>query len=241
MNIKIGNLELGTVPRVVGIVDRMMPAAQIKDFAERGVDIFELRADLINEPVDAVIEYAGALRESVPSPLIGTVRETDSNRSDRVAWYKSLAEYVDCVDIELGMPEWCEVAGSIPKSTLIMVSEHDFSGTPDIAGLDDIVRRSLSQGAAVVKIAVTAACAGDVTRLLRFTEDCKTPLVTMAMGEIGALSRIIAPLFGSLFSYGYLREPIVPGQLPALKIISALNDYFPPRRACPASSSGERR
>jgi len=230
MNIKIRNLTLGALPRVVGIVDYIMPPQLMNTFAGLGVDIFEVRADLIGEPIDAVIDYVERVREEVQAPLIGTIRETDHNREHRAEWLTRLARYVDCVDIELGMPEWRSVADSVPESTLIMISEHNFNETPDLAGLGGIVDRALEQNADIVKIAVMATCPSDVTRLMRFTEDCDVPLVTISMGDIGVVSRIIAPLFGSLFSYGYLSKAIVPGQLSAEEIIRAMKEYYPTRR-----------
>jgi 3-dehydroquinate dehydratase-1 len=225
--IKIKNMGLGTVPRVVGIIDRPMPAACLQKFADRGVDIFELRADLFGKPVDKVIEYVDTVKESISSPLIGTVRETDRNRASRVDWLVSLAKRVDIIDIELGMARWRGVVDGISGlSTIIMVSEHDFNGTPDLTGLKNIVRKSIKQGAQIVKIAVTAKRASDVTRLMRFAEDCETPIVVMAMGGFGKISRIVAPLFGSLFVYGYLRKPVVSGQLPALAIADAMRAYY---------------
>jgi len=229
-NIKIGKLELGVIPRVVGIIDSPMPEARLKSFAERGVDIFEVRVDLFNKPIGKVIDYIKTIRKTVKNiPLIGTIRETDFNRIDRAEWYIVLAPHVDCVDIELGIPEWRELLDGIMNPTIIMVSEHDFSATPDMTGLGDIVKRAVSQGAEIVKIATMANSVSDVTRLLRFTEECKTPLVSIAMGDVGAVSRVIAPLFGSLFTYGYLRKPVVPGQLSAIKLVKALNEYFPAR------------
>ncbi|MDR2693247.1 MAG: type I 3-dehydroquinate dehydratase [Chitinispirillales bacterium] len=225
--VKIGNMTLGTVPRVVGIIDRPMPVERLQKFIDRGIDIFEIRADLFNKPVDRVIAYIKTVKESISSPLIGTVRETDRNRADRIDLLVSLSKHVDIIDVELGIPEWRDVvAGVAGSSAIIMVSEHDFNATPDIAGLKDIVKRSLKQGARIVKIAVTAKTASDVTRLLRFTEDCEVPVVTMAMGDAGKISRVAAPLFGSLFVYGYLRKPVVPGQLSALAIARALKVYY---------------
>ncbi|GBU22223.1 3-dehydroquinate dehydratase [Fibrobacteres bacterium R8-0-B4] len=225
--IKIKNLTLGTTPRVVGIIDQPMPTARLQKFVDGGIDIFEIRADLFNKPIDNVISYINTVKESIKSPLIGTIRETGYNRANRVDWLISLSKNVDIIDIELGMPEWREVADGIAgSSTTIMVSEHDFNATPDIPGLKDIVKRSLKQGAEIVKIAVTAKTASDVTRLLRFTEDCGVPVVTMAMGDAGKISRIAAPLFGSLFVYGYLRKPIVSGQLSALAIAKARKLYY---------------
>jgi 3-dehydroquinate dehydratase I len=225
--IKIKNLKLGTTPRIVGIVDQPIPVARLQKFVDGGIDIFEIRADLFNKPIDKVIAYINTVKKSIKSPLIGTIRETDYNRANRADWLVSLSKHVDIIDIELGMPEWRDVVKGIAgSSAIIMVSEHDFKKTPDIHGLKDIVKRSLKQGAKIVKIAVMAKSASDVTRLLRFTEDCEVPVVAMAMGDAGKISRIAAPLFGSLFVYGYLRKPVVPGQLSALAIAEAREVYY---------------
>ncbi|MCL2182261.1 MAG: type I 3-dehydroquinate dehydratase [Chitinispirillia bacterium] len=233
MKIKMGKLELGAVPRVAGIVDYRMPPLLMSGLVRQGVDIFEIRADLFGEPVDAVIEYIERVREEVQAPLIGTIRENGVNCGLRAEWLARLARYVDCVDIELGVPWWRSVVDSVPADTLVMVSEHDFSGTPDLAGLNGIVERALAQKADIIKIAAMANCAADVTRLLRFTEDCGEPLVSVSMGPLGSVSRTVAPLFGSLFTYGYLNKAVAPGQFSAEKVIAALNDYFPGRGTDP--------
>ena len=90
-----------------------------------------------------------------------------------------------------------------------------------------MVDRALLQGADIIKIAVMARSTADVTRLLRFTEDCKVPLVTIAMGPLGSVSRVIAPLFGSLFTYGFIHRPVAPGQLSVEKLIEERTLYFP--------------
>jgi 3-dehydroquinate dehydratase-1 len=230
-NIKIRKMELGVIPRVVGIIDRPIPEARLKGFIDGGVDMFEVRVDLFNKPIGKVIDYIKTIRKTIRNaPLIGTIRETDFNRADRAEWYVALAPHVDCLDIELGIPQWREIIHAIMNPTVIMVSEHDFNATPDLIGLDDIVKRAVSQGAEIVKIAAAAHSVSDVTRLLRFTEDCETPLVSIAMGNTGAISRVIAPLFGSLFTYGHLRAPVAPGQMPAIKLAKALSEYFPARK-----------
>jgi len=218
---------LEKTPRVVGIIDDNISIPRLQKFIDGGIDIFEIRADLFNKPIDKVISYINTVKESIQLPLIGTIRETDYNRVNRIDWLVSLSKHVDIIDVELGIPEWRNVVDGIDKSsTVIMVSEHDFNATPDTAGLHDIVKRAVEQGAKIVKIAVTAKTASDVTRLLRFTEDCEVPVVTMVMGDVGKISRIAAPLFGSLFVYGYLRKPIVPGQLSALSVAKALKTYY---------------
>ena len=223
---KIKNLELGSIPRVVGIIDSFIPQKRLKTLQDKGVDLFEVRVDLLNKPIDKIISYI----KEIKTPLIGTIRETESNRGNRAELFRAIAPHVDCVDIELGTPKWREMVDAVNTGgSMIMISEHDFEKTPGINGLNDIVKRSLDQGAQIVKIAVMANNASDVTRLLRFTEDCGVPLVTIAMGDIGMVSRVIAPLFGSLFTYGYLGKSVAPGQLPALRLVRELDIYFPNR------------
>jgi 3-dehydroquinate dehydratase-1 len=67
----------------------------------------------------------------------------------------------------------------------------------------------------------------DVTRLMRFTEDHAEPLVTIAMGDMGKVSRVVAPLFGSLFTYGYISHSAAPGQLSLEGLVDALRVLYP--------------
>lgn len=210
---------------VVGIIDTSIDNSQIKKFADSGVDMFEIRADLFNKPIDRVTDYINNVVKAIApnAPLIGTLRECENIKGDRVNEYITLARHVDIIDLELGMPKSRDIVDAVSSHTCIMVSEHDFEKTPTVSELDDIVKRSLDQGAKIVKIAVTANSFKDVTRLLRYTEDCDVPLVTMAMGDCGKVTRVAAPCFGSLFVYGYLRKPLVSGQLSVGEILQFKN------------------
>lgn len=228
MSIRIGSLELGKRPAVVAIVDQKLALEEIAALRGEGVDLLELRVDLIALDDQALVDYLSSIRTSVGLPMIGTVRETETNTGRRVATFNSILPYVDAIDIELGSPLSREVTAAAAGKTII-VSEHDFTSTPDEAALHGMVARSLDQGAHIVKLATMANSPGDVTRLLRFTEDCSVPLVTIAMGPLGTVSRVIAPLFGSLFTYGFIRETVAPGQLSAKKLVEELNLYYPGR------------
>jgi len=43
------------------------------------------------------------------------------------------------------------------------------------------------------------------------------------MGNIGKHSRIMAPIYGSLLTYGYVRNPVAPGQMRVDEIRKWLN------------------
>jgi 3-dehydroquinate dehydratase-1 len=47
------------------------------------------------------------------------------------------------------------------------------------------------------------------------------------MGDFGKISRVMAPVFGSLFTYGFLHSSVAPGQLPVAKLVEELALYYP--------------
>ncbi|MDG5814052.1 type I 3-dehydroquinate dehydratase [Chitinispirillales bacterium ANBcel5] len=230
-------LDFKRKPGVVLIVDKMMPVDELKEFSKRGADLLELRVDLFSEPIEKILTYLECIKNSVDIPVLGTVRENERTRLHRVELFKAIAPYIDCVDVELGATDSDQIVSAASGKT-IMISEHDFEKTPDQNGLEDIVKRSIDQGADIVKIAVMANNQKDVTRLMRFTEDSSKLLVTISMGAMGSISRIAAPIFGSLFTYGFLGEPVAPGQLPVMKLIGELNAYFPFSRGCDQKNDG---
>ncbi|KMQ50308.1 3-dehydroquinate dehydratase [Chitinispirillum alkaliphilum] len=216
-------------PGVVLILDKLITPDKLLLFRDQGVDLLELRVDLIDAPFSDILSFLKSVPSEVRLPVIGTIRETKSNSHDRVNMFKQIMPYLDYVDIELGSPISEQVVRAA-EDTIVMVSEHDFVKTPDLKGLAEIVNRSVEQGAQVVKIAVMANCSEDVARLLTFTNKCDIPLVSIAMGEHGKVSRVIAPLFDSLFTYGFEGVAVAPGQISVDKLIEELDFYFPARK-----------
>jgi 3-dehydroquinate dehydratase-1 len=223
--IKIGECCLGKRPCIVAIVDDFIPAGKLQLLKDHA-DLLEMRIDCFHQPVDRVTHYLHEIRSKVGMPMIGTVRENDFTKNNRIGIFRAIVPFVDSVDIELGTPISDEVL-TIAKGKKIIVSEHDFTSMPDVAALRSMVDRSKKQGADIVKIAAMANSRDDVIRLLQFTRECTEPIVTIAMGPHGTVSRVIAPLFGSLFSYGYLEYPVAPGQLPVAKLIEEFRCYYP--------------
>jgi 3-dehydroquinate dehydratase-1 len=221
---KIGSFELGKKPGIVAIIDEMISVEEIRSL--RGIDLIEFRIDCFDTPIEETVSYVKEVRSSVDIPSIGTIRETDFNRNSRLQFFQAVVPFVDCVDIELGTPISEEIL-ACSKGKTILVSEHNFEKTPSDDVLHSMVDKAMLQGADIVKIAVMARSTADVTRLLRFTEDCKVPLVTIAMGPLGRVSRVIAPLFGSLFTYGFIHRPVAPGQLSVEKLAEEISLYFP--------------
>ena len=108
-----------------------------------------------------------------------------------------------------------------------VISFHDFRGTPTLARLREVFRRSHQAGADVVKIATHLNGARDLAVLLQLQALARTPLATMGMGPLGKVSRLVLAAAGSCLNYGYLDKPQVPGQWPAPELVRRLEEVLP--------------
>jgi 3-dehydroquinate dehydratase-1 len=140
--------------------------------------------------------------------------------------FKAIIPFIDAIDIEIDTVITTDVIACASTKTVI-VSEHNFNETPDNNSLNSIVDTAKKLGADIIKIAAMTVKRQDVLRLLHFTEKCQENLVTIAMGEVGKITRIIAPLFGSLFSYCYISHEVAPGQLSLEKMAEEFSLYYP--------------
>ncbi len=84
-----------------------------------------------------------------------------------------------------------------------------------------IIDRCLEKGA-IAKLAVMPKDMTDVLRLLEVTLVSKRPVCTISMGSLGMHSRIVAPVYGSLLTYGYVRRPVAPGQIRVDRLLEGL-------------------
>ena len=79
----------------------------------------------------------------------------------------------------------------------------------------------------IVKMAVMPREERDVLTLLDATLTMKelhavTPVVTMAMGELGLVSRLTGKIFGSAITFGSVGMASAPGQIPTERLKAAL-------------------
>ena len=107
-------------------------------------------------------------------------------------------------------------------------SYHDFRETP--SDLQAVFRRILAVDADVVKIATLAVDFADNFRLLELVSQARRrnlPIIAVAMGDLGAYSRLVAPSRGALLTYASTRagQETAPGQLTSrdLKCVYGLN------------------
>lgn len=186
-------------------------------------DIMELRIDRIRNP--DVPQLVAARKKEI----IVTNRRGDEGGSfrgtevERVGLLKQAvrfgAEYVD-IEMRTDRSLITELLSEIRKQgrfTEAIISYHDFSGTPDPAGLDWILRKCAVYNG-IIKIATMANEPEDNLRILALIAAAKKTnkrIIAFCMGEKGRLSRIAAPLLGSYLSYASLKKGAesAPGQL----------------------------
>ena len=197
---------------------------------QAGTDLVEWRADYyqaVHEEGKAVC-LAEKLRETLPDmPILFTYRTEGGEASISAEEYIELNRKiagetdVDLIDIELSKGDeicrdFCEYAHQ--KGKLVIVSSHDFDGTPDVETLVERMRRMRSLGADVPKVATMPRNAEDVLTLLtasnRYANKyAQGPLITMSMGWLGEVSRISGEIFGSALTFGTTLRVSAPGQL----------------------------
>lgn len=94
----------------------------------------------------------------------------------------------------------------------VILSYHNFNYTPEPEILYAMAGDMLRNGATLVKIATMARRVEDNFRLLGLNARWPGKIIAFAMGSLGRLSRILAPVYGAPYTYAALDKPVAPGQ-----------------------------
>ncbi len=211
----------------IPVMDYVLAAQEIAR-ASSEVDGVELRLDYLSV---LNIPSVKQLRDTCQLPVIFTLRShtqggryaQDENQrlQDILALCALEPEYVD---LEYDIPETViEVIKKRHPAIQMIISYHVFDHTPnDLLTLLHQLQRSQD---IIYKIASYANSGLDALRMLQFVRENSKQyrLIGICMGEDGACTRILGPMMGNVFSYGYLDEPTAPGQLSIQDLLSLYN------------------
>jgi len=220
-----------TDPRIVLVITDQETNAQIKSL---GVGLLELRVDLFKKLESAYTIAQVRQRKLLKIPLILTLRNQKKEGAvsvfpDKLKWeiISAALPLVDMVDIELSSPLLKQVLFLARKlNKKVIVSSHHLQGMPH--DLESIFKKSLSTRADIVKIAAKANSSDDVMVMIAFTHrHRKHHLVTMSLGPLGAVSRLVLPAAGSRYTYTFLNKPTASGQVDVKTLKSHLKAYYP--------------
>jgi len=200
----------------------------------QGIDVIEARIDLFKrQDVVSVKRELQAIRKA-GLPVIGTIRSPKEggrariSDAKRLALYKAILPWVDCIDIELGSRSILkEVIKAVKeRKKTLMLSYHDFKRTPSKRAIESKIRQARALKAHIVKIATQARTERDVAQLFKLThQHRKKNLVTISMGRAGSISRVLFPAAGSLLTY--TSEQPFAGQIPSRELVQQLNALYP--------------
>lgn len=231
---KIGNVELGKIPAVIGTVagDINLPVEEVNK-----IDLLELRIDMFgSQDIDYIAGVVKSLKDVYGKPLLATVRAMDEGGAiyiddeKRYSIYKEVIPLVDAIDVELRSSELLKrvLPACKEKGIPAIASYHNNNETPDDTVLDGLISEGKGYGADIVKIAVTANSKEDLGRLISFTiKNRNKGIITISQGSIGMISRVVTPILGSLMTYGYIDKPSAKGQLSAFDIAGYLRLFDP--------------
>jgi len=210
-----------------GMVARMTELAPV-------ADLFEIRADRVID-----LDLLTILRART-RPLVLTCRPVsqggswdDADPRRRMTLLEGVKRRFDYVDIELRSGFMDVMVEKVGEG--LIVSHHDLEGVP--LDLDGLYKEMTDVGADIAKIVATPQSIGEVGRLLEFAarvrDEGGTPLIALAMGPLGTLTRVLAGRYGAPFTYAAAASgsESAPGQLTAAQMA----DLYRVRNVTPAT------
>lgn len=234
--IQIKNIILGQgmpkicVPLTAQTAEELFSQAEASVAA--GADLVEWRADFFEELEQEVktAETLELLSDIVGQvPLLFTIRtkKEGGNReisTDDYVNYNLLAArtgYADLVDVEAfdNEEEKKKLISEIRKlGVKVIASTHDFQKTGSRETLLSRFQEMDASGADILKMAVMPKDFEDVAAIMQATNEMTKltdrPLISMAMGDTGSMSRISGENFGSCVTFGTVGKASAPGQFP---------------------------
>lgn len=221
---------------------------QAAAIAETEADVAEWRFDLAEdlygdkETAEASVSVLlPALHALLPGKaLLFTIRTQQQGGlfpSDP-ALYRRLCEaalqagtdYLDLEDTTGAEDVRSLLSSAHAQDAQVIASYHDFEKTPAAEEILAKLRAMSSMGADILKTAYMPKKRSDVAALLfataRFREEDGEahPLITMSMGQLGEISRLVGGAFGSMLTFASVGAVSAPGQLPIPKVQKVLRE-----------------
>lgn len=213
---------------------------QLKSVVAMEPDIIEWRGDFFetdnNEGYLNVLKQMKDVNENIP--VIFTIRTDSEGGNKKIGWneYCDLCLFiaekgkefnVEFVDVEVFKDDKAnELINSLhEKGMNVIGSNHHFDKTPDKEEMVKILSTIEKSGADVCKLAVMPRDKKDVEVLIEASketdEKIKAPIITMSMGELGAITRVIPKITKTSVTFAAGVSASAPGQ-PGIKVVRKL-------------------
>jgi 3-dehydroquinate dehydratase-1 len=180
----------------------------------------EIRLDYLEKP------DLRRLFRTLPGPVIATNRpQTEGGRwagseTDRRALLEEALSFgVQALDVEFATDAaWRQELFARREKTRLILSWHDFSGTPDDAELGRTFDAMLSQEADILKLVTQAITPQDNLRLLALIPRARAAgkeIIAFCMGPLGKWSRVATVFLGGFLTFAPFnpQQASAPGQI----------------------------
>lgn len=212
--------------------EKVAQALETARQSERYADVIEIRLDLLSDP--AITPFV----EKLAKPLLFTNRPQweggffAGTETERIGILLQAIQH-DCSLVDLELKAAPELRGDLLDAlishpqTALVVSWHDFTGTPSNEELTEILQQQMESGAHIGKIVTTARDYKDVLRILNLqvlAAENNFPLIAFCMGPIGRISRLATLRLGGFMTYAAPDDgdATAPGQIS----VSVLRDML---------------
>ncbi len=209
---------------------------QARSALQAGADVVEWRADYYEavRNADASSAALKKIHEILGDiPVLFTYRTsreggkgcTDGDTYSAVALWAAEQPEIALIDIEGLSGEYdAEILVKKVKEQgkPVIASAHFFDRTPKKTELVDIFGCLQRTGADILKVAVMPEKSRDVLRMMDVSREMDSntscPLITIAMGDLGKITRVSGNLTGSCMTFGTAGAATAPGQMTVEKL-----------------------
>lgn len=238
-----GNKPLICLPLVASTEETLLKEGE--EVADLKPDLVEWRVDYFRdvENIEKVLIALKKLHHRLANyPLIFTCRRIEEGGarhvelSQKMALMKAVIETqkIDIMDIEqfYGPESIKDLQQLAHKNHVsVIISQHDFEKTPSKETIIEGLIRSQEYHADLAKVAVMPRSERDVLTLMEATLEArekylKIPLITMAMGELGRITRIAGGIFGSTVTFAAGKNSSAPGQMMVSQLRRAMEILY---------------
>ena len=171
--------------------------AEWKEAADAGVELVELRLDCLRREPDLKRIIA-----QKHTPIVVTVRRAfdggmwRGNEEKRQGLLRqAIAAGVEYVDLEVDIADKIRRFGKTKR----IVSYHNVNKTPE--DVKDYAEECDEKDADIVKIATLAHSVAEASKVAQLAVGSPVPMIAIAMGEVGAFTRVIGAKYGAPFTY----------------------------------------
>jgi len=213
---------------------------ELQTILPKSPDLIEWRADFFEniDEIHKVISTAQEICELSNLPVLFTIRSEKEGGEKIPLGADEIVELlsqicretsVEFIDFEVSNePEHIKQLRqtSLENGKKLILSYHNFDKTPENRLIIKKLIQAELYGADIAKAAVMPKNKEDVLRLLEVTKEADLtldiPIITMSMGGLGGLSRMIGWTYGSIITFGMGAESSAPGQIS----IEKLHDFI---------------